>query len=271
MKKKTVLCSLLAACICIAVMYSDSNGFGGCEADCLKCHSIEKEEIAQILSRMNAPESTKIMDIKMSPVKGLWEVAIEDSGKKGIMYLDFAKSHVLGGTIFNIDGGANRTQESLSKYSKPSDTTVDVTKIPAENSLVMGDKNAPHKVIVFTDPDCPFCGKLHNELKKILAERKDIAFFLKLMPLEFHPDAYWKSQSIICSNSLRMLEDNFEKKPLPKPSCETKAVDDNIRIGADLGITGTPTMVLPDGRVIIGARDAQTIINLLLNPPKKGA
>jgi thiol:disulfide interchange protein DsbC len=133
----------------------------------------------------------------------------------------------------------------------------------------MGEKDARYKVLVFTDPDCPFCGKLHTELKKVIAGNKDIAFYLKLIALPMHPDARWKSQTMLCANSLKILEDNFEGKPVPKPDCDTKAVEDNINLARDLGITGTPTLVMPDGLVVVGGRDAETIIDMVMNSQKK--
>jgi thiol:disulfide interchange protein DsbC len=84
-----------------------------------------------------------------------------------------------------------------------------------------------------------------------------------------HPDAHWKSESILCSKSLQLLEDNFEQKSIPKPACETKAVDDNISLAKTLDITGTPTMIMPDGMVVIGGRDAKTIIEMAKHPQKR--
>ena len=187
------------------------------------------------------------------------------------MYVGFSKRHVIAGPIFDVDAGLNKTQESFEKMGEPPARYVDFSKIPLEPALVLGDKGARYKVAVFTDPDCPFCAKAHEEMKKVVAERKDIAFFLKLMPLRFHPDAYWKSQSILCRSSLQWLEDNFEKKDIPKPDCDNKQeVDANIRLAEELGVTGTPTLVLPDGLVITGVKDAKTLIELVTNPQKKG-
>jgi thiol:disulfide interchange protein DsbC len=127
-------------------------------------------------------------------------------------------------------------------------------------------------VIVFTDPDCPFCGKLHDEIKKVVEKRKDIAFYIKLFPLtQLHPDAYWKSKSIICEKSLKLLESNFEGKTIPKPSCKTDAVDKNIKLAASLGITGTPTSILPDGSVLTGFLQADKLIELIDSAKKKEA
>lgn len=100
-------------------------------------------------------------------------------------------------------------------------------------------------------------------MKKVLEKRKDIIFYIKLFPLKIHKDAYWKSKSIVCKNSLKMLEDAFEKKAIKKIDCSTDEIDNNIKLGESLGITGTPTLILPDGKVHVGMVSAERLINLI--------
>jgi len=57
----------------------------------------------------------------------------------------------------------------------------------------------------------------------------------------------------------------FEKKQLPNPKCETSAIDDNLKLGEKLGISGTPALIMPDGRVISGFKEADAIIELVGN------
>lgn len=102
-------------------------------------------------------------------------------------------------------------------------------------------------------------------MKKITEERKDIAFYIKMYPLKSHPEAYKKAKAILCEKSLVLLEDAFDKKALPEPKCETTAVDENIKLAEKLGISSTPTLILPDGRVLPGYKDAKTLINLIGN------
>jgi thiol:disulfide interchange protein DsbC len=102
-------------------------------------------------------------------------------------------------------------------------------------------------------------------MKKTIDERKDIAFYIKMFPLQSHPEAYQKSKSILCEKSLALLEDAFEKKPIPKPKCETSAIDEGIKLAQKLGINSVPTLILPDGRMIPGYKDAKTLINLIGN------
>ena len=100
-------------------------------------------------------------------------------------------------------------------------------------------------------------------MKKIIGDRKDIAFFIKLYPLKSHPEAYGKSKAIVCEKSLALLEDAYENKPLPKAKCETTVIDENIALAGKLGINSLPTLILPDGRVVRGYKDAETLKELI--------
>ena len=97
-------------------------------------------------------------------------------------------------------------------------------------------------------------------MKKVLEKRKDIAFYIKLFPLPMHKGSYAKCKAIICENSLTLLDDAFAHKDLPKPSCETTQVDDNLALGKKLGITGTPALIFPDGSLVSGGLSADSII-----------
>jgi hypothetical protein len=100
-------------------------------------------------------------------------------------------------------------------------------------------------------------------MKMIMEERDDVVFFIKLLPLRIHPAAYAKAKSIICEKSLGLLEWALDGREIPEPRCETTAVDDTIELAERLGISGTPTMVLPDGAVIKGYKDAITLMSMV--------
>jgi thiol:disulfide interchange protein DsbC len=102
-------------------------------------------------------------------------------------------------------------------------------------------------------------------VKKVLEKRDDIVFYIKMFPLTaIHPEAYEKSKAIVCEESnekaLEMLEAALDRKPLPDPTCETDAIDKNIKLAARLGITGTPNVVFEDGKSVPGAMKSEDII-----------
>jgi len=97
-------------------------------------------------------------------------------------------------------------------------------------------------------------------MKKVLEKRKDIAFYIMLYPLPMHKDAARKSKTILCEKSLQLLDEAFERKQIPDPKCDTTAVEDNIKLGQRLGVSGTPHLIFPDGANASGAMSAEDII-----------
>ena len=78
-----------------------------------------------------------------------------------------------------------------------------------------------------------------------------------------HKDAYWKSKSIICNNSMKLLEDCYEGKKIEKTECATTEVDETIKLAGSLGIDSTPTIILPDGRIRLGALPESELLDLI--------
>jgi thiol:disulfide interchange protein DsbC len=182
---------------------------------------------------------------------------VQQGEKSLTLYVDFAKQYLVEGRFV-----------PLGEIGKgPEMKIVDPATIPLDRAILIGDKSAKHKVIVFDDPDCSYCAKLHTEIKQIVKERKDIAFYIKLYPLPSHPEAYAKATAIVCSGSIKLLEDAFAGKSLPKPNCETDEVDNNLKLAKELGIGGTPASVLPDGRLLPGYVPAKVLIDLIDSPP----
>jgi thiol:disulfide interchange protein DsbC len=234
--------------------------FAGSSGKKKGCDTITPPEIQDILKNIKA-NNAKVLYVKKSPLAGICEVAIEIGGQTNIFYFDIAKTHLFFGNLVEMKTMTNRTAQSVAEIQDKK--RIDISKISLTAALVLGDLKAEKKVIIFTDPDCPYCSSLHNVMKQIIATRKDIAFYIKMYPLEFHKDAYWKSKSIVCNNSLQLLQDCFDKKEIAKTDCKTEEVDNNIKLAKSLGITGTPTIILPDGRLRIGAMPEAELIKLI--------
>lgn len=216
-----------------------------------KCITLGPQEITDIIATKLKAPGANVLSIKESPVKGLCEIVFDNKGRIGVFYLSADKKHLISGPLWKTADMINVTQESIKAVKDKK--RIDVSKIPLNDALILGESGAFKKVIVFIDPDCPFCGQLQQTMKQIVAKRKDIAFYIKFFPLSMHKDAYWKSKSILCNRSLQMLEDNYEKKEIPQPQCATEEIDNSMKLAASLGISGTPAIILPDGRFRDGA------------------
>lgn len=148
MLKLTAYFSL--ACLSVAFFFSeDVEGFAsrfGSDGDCAACHVLSAEEANSMIRSLN-PE-IKVLGVGMGPVDGVWEVVIEGRGKKGIAYIDFSKEHIITGSVIKLSTKENLTNLKLYDLSK-----IDTSIIPLEEAIVMGDRDAKYKAIVFDDPD----------------------------------------------------------------------------------------------------------------------
>lgn len=231
--------------------------------ECSKCHSLSVKEAGELLSF--AGSGVKVTSVKPAPSHGLYEVLVDQSGKNGVVYIDFGKKHLLQGQIVNLQTKqlVVAHDKELSRPQEPQ--KLDPAAIPVQHSFVMGNPRGSKKLFVFDDPDCPYCRKLHLELKKLEKIAPDIAIHVMLMPLPMHPEAFDKSRAILETKKRDVFDRAFEGKSVPKPTKESSkaAVDAVIRFAGQNGINGTPTLVLPDGRVVVGARDAEELKRLV--------
>ncbi len=224
------------------------------------CDAISKADVQDILKKLNV-SSASVIHIKKTPLPSICEAAVERGGQPAIFYFDLAKTHLIFGNLVDMKNMANLTEQSSTEIKDKK--RLDTSKIPLDSALVLGDSKANKKVIIFTDPDCPYCNNLHKEIKQISNKRKDIVFYIKMYPMPFHKEAYWKSKSIVCNKSMQLLEDCFDKKEIAKTECNTDEIDNNIKLAKSLGIDGTPAIILPDGRLRMGAMPAEELTKLI--------
>lgn len=245
-----------AAVSLLAAVPSFAMSGEGCGGDCASCHSITLQEAGTLLKGIG-----KVTAVNPAPVRGLFEVTVEQQGRTGLAYLDYGKKHIISGQVYDIasrqpveGGAAPKRQERL-----------DPATLTSDHSLLLGNPNGKKKLYVFTDPECPFCAKAHAELKKLVQQEPDLAVFIKLYPLKMHPKAYDKARVILGKGSLELLERSFAGEPLPAPQARdlAKPVDETIRFAEAAGIKATPTVVFADGRILPGFRDAAALRKLL--------
>jgi len=228
--------------------------------NCVSCHSLTKEEAGTIFKGLG-----EVKAVKMSPLKGLYEVTVQQGNRQAVAYLDFSKKLLVPGPIFDTTTKTSLTPPPVELPIILSKEELD--KIPLRNSIVMGKPNGKKRLIVFTDPDCPFCVRLHGELKKLVVLEPDLVIYIKMFPLKMHPDAYNKARVILGSNSLEMLEKAFEKGILPEPGATDpkEPVEETLKLGESLGIDGTPAIILPGGRVVAGSKTAAELQKMLIS------
>lgn len=214
---------------------------------------LEKSDVAKLIG-------ATVNSLSPSPVPGILEVIVEGNQ---VIYIDKTGRYLFVGNLFDVVKGVNLRQAKEDALS-----IVDFTALPLENTVVQGD--GPVKIAIFDDPDCPYCRKLHKELKQL--KNVQIHYFIFNLPM--HPEAYDKSKKILCAeDKLSTLDRAMNGDPLDDfEVCETDLVDKNKELSGKLGIRGTPHIIIETGQSIRGGKSAaelQEIVDNVLAAKKK--
>ncbi|MDQ6951355.1 MAG: DsbC family protein [Mariprofundales bacterium] len=190
-----------------------------------------------------------IDSVQPAPIPGLYEVVAQ----RHVYYSDLSGKHlIINGHIVDTTTRRDLTAARLQEINR-----IDWNILPLDKAIVSGDpKGMP--LAVFTDPDCPFCRKLEQELVKI----KGVKVYTFLFPLtQLHKHAREHAEAIWCAkNRHQMMLDIMlhHKNPKGKHSCATPIKELNA-LGVKLGINGTPTLIAGDGRINAGGMPASRL------------
>lgn len=184
----------------------------------------------------------KILDVSPAPVSGLYEVF---TGLE-IAYTDKSANYLIRGSIIDA-----RTKEDLTEQRLDDLNAIRFESLPFDKAIKIVKGSGARKLAVFSDPDCPFCRRLEEEMKSM----SDITVYVFLYPLKIHPKAADHAKAIWCSNNPTQVwaEWMLEQKEPAGATCETDPVGDLQKLGEALHINGTPTLYFENGRRTAGA------------------
>ena len=200
----------------------------------------------------NYPE-IKAESITATPVKDIYEVYMDGD----IVYTNEDARYFFLGNLVDLQNKVSLTEQRHQELSK-----IDIKALPLKQAIKHVKGNGKRVMYVFSDPDCPYCHALEEELKNV----NNVTIYLFLYPLKtLHPNAETIAQKVWCSKDKYAAWEAYvlnRKQPTAADTCTTP-VQQNIELGAQLHVDGTPTFFLKDGQRISGARSAEEINRLL--------
>ena len=196
----------------------------------------------------------KVESVVKTPYGGLYEIFLDGQ----IVYTDEKFSFLIAeGHLVEPKSKRDITGERLNELTK-----VDFSSFPLNQAIKVVKGDGSRKLVVFSDPDCPFCKRLEQ---KELTGIGDVTVYTFLYPIgQLHPDAVNKSRAIWCApDRAKAWQDWMLNGQLVKSGeCDTP-IEKLAELGRKLGVTGTPTLFFTNGKRIAGAYPAKDIENAL--------
>ncbi|MEQ9545935.1 MAG: thioredoxin fold domain-containing protein [Marinobacter sp.] len=203
-----------------------------------------EDRIAERLT--TAIPGLKVNEVRESEAPGLYEVY---SNNGDTIYTTRDGGYLLTGDLLQVteNGIANVSEKNraiVRKSQMEAFGAKGVISYPAD-----GEQKA--EIAVFTDIDCPYCRKLHAEMDELNSYGITVHYygFPRSGP---NTPSFRKYVSVWCSDDQQAAMNAAKTgKPVDAATCENP-VRDQFDLGGQVGVTGTPAIVLEDGNMVRG-------------------
>lgn len=196
------------------------------------------EKLKQALAKvMPNVQTTKV---SATPIAGLYEVIVGSQ----VVYMSDDARYMIEGDLFDL-----KTKKNVSEDAKSAIRLAAINKLGEENMLIYRPKKVKNTITVITDIDCPYCRRLHSEIPEYL--KNDVEVRYVFMPLKGTSDMK-KTVSVWCSDD-RQAALNTAKAggDIEAKTCDNP-IKEHIKLARELGVRGTPAIVLENGELLPG-------------------
>ena len=197
-----------------------------------------------------------IDSIDVTPIKQMYAVKLS-SGP--LIYMHESGEYFFSGSLFKIEkNGYIDLTEMAGNGSR-------ATQLAAigRNDMIVFSPTLPLKtrghVYIFTDVDCYYCQKMHEEVPALNAQGIEVRY-LAFPRAGVGSGTYKKMVSAWCAKEPTVALTRLKNKQSIEPSSCKNPVSDQYNVGKSLGVSGTPAIVLADGTMIPGYQKANQLI-----------
>lgn len=216
-----------------------------------------KEEIKiQLLNVL--PESIEIISIEETEVDGFLEVNF-----KGLepLYISSNGKYLISGDIYEITNQGFINKSEFRRSIKRKEIIQGLSQEEVISFSPSGDLK--NEVFVFTDVDCGYCRKFHSKISDYLALGIKVNY-LAFPRTGLESDSYNKIVSAWCDEdpNKAITELKLGNK-IDTNLCLNNPVEKHYNLGQTIGISGTPSIITKEGRMIPGYVSPEELFELL--------
>ena len=191
--------------------------------------------------------------ISESVLPGVYEVTV---GAK-IFYMSHDGRYLITGDLIDLEQRINLSSEKRHQAGVAA-----LENLGEDSMIVFAPKEVKHTITVFTDIDCGYCRKLHAEM----AAYNKLGIKVRYMA---YPRAgvgspsYDKAVAVWCADDkAKAMTTAKNGGNVPQKTCDNP-VAKQFELGQDLGVTGTPALLLENGQIYPGYAPADKLITVL--------
>jgi thiol:disulfide interchange protein DsbC len=204
----------------------------------------------------------KAEDIRPSPIKGLFEVALGAD----TAYVSADGRFLISGDMYDVESRTNLTEAGRTDTRKRL-----LAKLDEKEMIVFAPDAPKHTITVFTDVECGYCRKLHAEIEQI--NKLGVRVRYMAYPRSGPGTADWqKMEAVWCSKDRKhAITQAKQGTDVKAPNCGATPIAKQYALGEQLGVRGTPAIFTAKGDYIGGYLPPQQLLEQLNQLEKPAA
>ena len=203
----------------------------------------------------------KVESVQQAPIPGFYEAVVDGE----VLYVSGDGRYLLQGNIYDIDNGLeNLTEKRTGELRKAA-----MAEVGDDEVIAFGPADADHTLTVFTDIDCGYCRKLHAEMAQYNEQgiRVRYMFFPRSGP---GSESFQKAIWVWCAEDRQKAMTAAKSgEDIEHRECDNPVLD-HYSLGRQMGVCGTPALVLESGRMVPGYVPAERLRTMLDELAKEG-
>ncbi|MFO7993313.1 MAG: DsbC family protein [Marinobacter sp.] len=195
----------------------------------------------------------KISEVRESEAKGLYEVS---SNNGDTIFTTADGQYILTGDLLKVTSNGIANVSEQGRVEQRSRVMDDFGGKGVISYPATGTEKA--SIAVFTDIDCPYCRKMHDEVPQ-LNEMGITVHYYGFPRSGPNTPSFRKYISVWCADDQQAAMDAAKQgRSVEQQSCENP-VREQFQLGGRVGVTGTPAIVLEDGTMVAGYVPAEKL------------
>ena len=156
-----------------------------------------------------------------------------------------------------------QAQQASAQTEDSSKLTAAERKLIAAKASKVSLSNSGEELLVFSDPQCPYCRSLESSLEESVKKGK-----ITIVPVAYKPGSVEIVASVLCSkDQAAAWKKVMATGQAAGAVCDAgvKRVEQNNQLFAELRFTATPTLVSPKGIIVASNLSSEQVEILLKN------
>jgi thiol:disulfide interchange protein DsbC len=223
---------------------------------------IPKDIEEKIYARLHdARPDLEVSDLRPSPMPNFYKIDLNGQ----LAFVSADGEFLIAGEMYQVNPGRLvnlQEQERLEQEKAFGPKRAELLAAIDKKDMVIysPEKETKGHIYVFTDIDCGFCRKLHGQLPEMLNQGIEVRY-LAFPRAGIRSRSAQKLETTWCSSDPRETLTQYKAgKAIALDVCDANPVADQYMLGQEIGVRGTPAIVLESGKMIPGAVSPDVLV-----------